>query len=65
MGFEPMELGFLRYGHDQGMGTADLDEIELLGGVSIASVARQFKPHETTELQLQWQVENAEQLLAA
>ncbi len=65
MGFDPMELGFLRYGHDQGMGTADLDEIELLGGVSIASVARQFKPHETTELQLQWQVENADQLLAA
>ena len=64
MGFEPLELGLLRYAHDLGMGTADLEEIELRG-VAIESVARQFKPHETTELQLQWQVENAAQLLAA
>ncbi len=63
MGFEPLALGLLRYGHDLGMGIADLDEIELRG-VPIASVAKQFKPHETTELQLQWQVENAESLLA-
>ena len=59
MGFEPLELGLLRYAHDLGMGIADLDEIELRGGVTIESVARQFKPHETTELQMQWQVENA------
>ncbi len=65
MGFEPLELGFLRYAHDLGMGTADLSEIELLGGVPIESVARQFKPHETTEQQLQWRVENAADLLAA
>ena len=65
MGFEPLELGLLRYAHDLGMGIADLDEIELRGGVSIDAVARQFKPHETTELQMQWQVENAAQLLAA
>lgn len=65
MGFEPLELGLLRYAHDLGMGTADLEQIELLGGVSIASIARRFKPHETTELQLQWHVENAQQLLAA
>ncbi len=65
MGFEPLELGFLRYAHDLGMGTADLSEIELLGGVPIESVARQFKPHETTEQQLQWRVENAAELLAA
>lgn len=65
MGFEPLELGFLRYAHDLGMGTADLNEIELLGDVPIESVARQFKPHETTEQQLQWRMENAAELLAA
>lgn len=64
MGFEPLELGTLRYGHDLGMGVADLDEIELRGGVAIESIARKFKPHETTGLQLQWQVENADELLA-
>ncbi len=65
MGFEPLELGLLRYAHDLGMGIADLDQIELRGGVPIASVARRFKPHETTDQQMQWQVENAAQLLAA
>lgn len=74
MGFEPLDLGLLRYGHDLGMGIADLQEIEVRGmafssqdapkAIDIESVARQFKPHETTGLQLQWQVEDAEKLLA-
>lgn len=62
MGFEPMELGLLNYGHQLGMGTADLDEIEVLG-TKIADVQRSFKPHETTPLQFQWREDGAQDLL--
>ncbi len=63
MGFEPLELGLLSYANDLEMGTADLDHIDVLGA-SIDSLARRFKPHETNDLQLQWQDEEAERYLA-
>lgn len=62
MGFEPLELGLLSYGHELGLGVADLAEIEVLG-TQIAEVQRSFKPHETTGQQLQWQEPGAEKLL--
>lgn len=64
MGFEPMELGLLNYGHMLGLGVAELDQIDVLETV-IADVAKSFKPHETTDLQLQWQRDDARELLPA
>ena len=64
MGFEPMELGLLNYGHQLGMGVADLAQIDVLE-TKIAAVQQQFKPHESTALQMQWQIPNARELLAA
>jgi uncharacterized protein (DUF362 family) len=58
MGFEPLELGLLYYANRLGLGVADLAQIEVLE-TAIASVQRNFKPHRTTELQLQWQEPNA------
>ena len=63
MGFEPLELGLLNYGHQLGMGVADLKQIDILE-TEIATVQKQFKPHETTHLQMQWQLPNARELLA-
>jgi len=63
MGFEPMELGLLSYANDLGMGTADLDHIDV-AGESIASLLRRFKPHETNALQLQWHDEEADRYLS-
>ena len=31
MGFDPMKIGFIRMAHDQGLGCADLGQIELVG----------------------------------
>lgn len=62
MGFEPMELGLLHYGHTLGMGVADLNEIEVLE-TAIADVRKSFKPHETVKLQMQWQDPHAQELL--
>ena len=53
MGFEPADLGILHYARELGFGTADLDRIEVLG-TPIEAIRTIFKPHETTELQLQW-----------
>lgn len=55
MGFEPLDLALLHYGNQLGMGIADLDQIDVLE-TAIESVRTAFKPHETTDLQLQWQV---------
>lgn len=62
MGFEPMALGLLNYGHMLGLGVADLSEIEVLETI-IEDVQQSFKPHETTDLQLQWQRDDARELL--
>lgn len=64
MGFEPLELGLLHYAHELGMGVADLAQIEVLE-TEIAQVHRAFKPHDKTDLQLQWQRPDAMEYLRA
>ena len=62
MGFEPMELGLLHYADSLGYGVGDLARIEVLG-TPIVDVAKAFKPHETTDKQLQWREASVEQFL--
>jgi hypothetical protein len=45
-----------------GLGVADLAEIEVLE-TPLGEVVVPFKPHETTDLQLQWQTADAAQWL--
>ena len=63
MGFDPQTMGTLQYARQHQLGATSLDEIEVIG-THPQAVVQSFLPHETTELQLQWQVENAAQLLA-
>jgi len=53
MGFEPLEIGYLYYLNDWGIGVADLDQIEVIGE-SISKVSREFQPHPTYEEQCKW-----------
>ncbi len=64
MGFEPLEIGLFNYANELGYGTADLNEIEIIGP-DIESVTIPFKPHETTDLQFQWQESDSSEYLAA
>ena len=64
MGFEPMEIGLFNYANQLGYGTADLTNIDIIGP-NVDSVAISFKPHETTDLQFQWQEDEASEYLAA
>lgn len=64
MGFEPLEIGLFHYAQEMGYGVADLDKIEIVGP-AVETVATSFKPHETAELQLQWQEAEPSGFLAA
>ena len=64
MGFEPLEIGLFHYANEMGYGTADLNTIDIVGP-AIDTVATTFKPHETAELQFQWQEARHAEYLAA
>lgn len=64
MGFEPMEIGLFRYADELGYGTANLEQVEVVGH-AVEDVAIAFKPHETAELQFQWQDAESSEYLAA
>ena len=53
MGFDPWELGYLRYAHEAGLGTAALDEINVVGD-PIALVRRRLVPHSNHAVQRHW-----------
>ncbi len=53
MGFEPMDISYLNYAHEQGLGTALLDEIEIVGS-SIEDVMSEFVPHPNYPTQCTW-----------
>ena len=62
MGFDPASMGTLHYASLMGDGVTDLAAIDIVG-VPLDEVRRVFKPHETTDLQLQWHREDALTLL--
>jgi uncharacterized protein (DUF362 family) len=62
MGFEPLEMALLHYAQELGYGIADLAQITVLE-TEIEAVQKSFKPHEATDLQLQWQIPNAARFL--
>lgn len=64
MGFEPLEIGLFHYANEMGYGTADLNKIDIVGS-AVETVAISFKPHETAELQFQWQEANPAEYLTA
>ena len=53
MGFEPMDISYLHYAHEEGLGIAALDEIEVVGS-SIEDVASKFVPHPNYPVQCTW-----------
>ncbi|OGD58702.1 hypothetical protein A3K78_09505 [Candidatus Bathyarchaeota archaeon RBG_13_52_12] len=53
MGFDPLDIGYLHYLNDWGIGVADLDRIKVVGE-PIEKVYRKFRPHPTYRDQLNW-----------
>jgi len=63
MGFTLPEIGYLHYCRQLGLGNADLDNIEVVGNVTPAAVARRFVPHPQHQQQRQWHHPQAAKLL--
>lgn len=53
MGFDPMEISYLYYGHQLGLGTADINDIHIVGD-SLEEVAGNFTPHSNYRTQMLW-----------
>ena len=53
MGFEPMQIGYLRLLHDRGLGIADMNEINAIGE-NPSDHRREFKPHSNYPIQQRW-----------
>ena len=53
VGFEPMEISYLYYGHQLGLGIAVLDDIEVVGN-SVEDAAGRFTPHANYPTQRLW-----------
>jgi len=53
MGFDPMTVGYLVLAHERGLGTAEMDEIQILGE-DPACLARHFRPHRNHDVQRRW-----------
>ena len=60
MGFEPMEMGLLNYAESLGIGVAELNNIDVIGG-SIKDAGQIFLPHDSTPQQLMWKEQRAEE----
>ena len=54
MGFDPRQIGYLRYAEAAGLGVADLGAIAIAGD-PIASVARRCVPHSNHAIQRHWE----------
>lgn len=63
MGFDADEVGYLHYCKKMGLGTGDLERIEIVGNATLAESTWQFRPHDTYHRQLRWQLPQAEQYL--
>jgi len=55
MGINPMQIGYLYHCYKKKLGELDLDQIEILGNVSLEEAKRKFKPHPHFQEQLNWQ----------
>ena len=63
MGFDPEEIGYLDYCKRMGLGTGNLDQIQIVGNATMTDCARQFCPHDTVRRQRRWELAHAEQYL--
>ena len=53
MGYNPLDIGYLYYADREGLGTAQLSEIEVLGS-KISEVRKTCKRHENYETEMTW-----------
>jgi uncharacterized protein (DUF362 family) len=63
MGFDADEVGYLHYCRKMGLGSGDLDRIDLVGNAPLASCVRPFRPHHAIHRQRRWRSSRVEMCL--
>ena len=63
MGFDPDDVGYLHYCKLGGLGTGDLNDIEIMGNATVEECRQPFRPHPTYREQLQWHLPSVEEYL--
>jgi uncharacterized protein (DUF362 family) len=63
MGFDPEDVGYLRYCHELDLGIGMIKRIDLVGNSAPADLRESFKPHPTLGDQLGWRVNGIERYL--
>jgi hypothetical protein len=63
MGYPLVEVGYLYYCAQIGLGQGDLNQIEVVGNIAPTDVARPFAPHPQHQQQRRWQHPQAGVLL--
>jgi uncharacterized protein (DUF362 family) len=53
MGFDPRLIGYLYFCSKDGLGEGDINKINIIGA-PLAACTREFKPHESYQVQLSW-----------
>ncbi len=63
MGFDAEHVGYLHYCRRIGLGTGDLNRIEIVGNSTLADCAHPFRPHSAIHRQRRWKLAQAEKYL--
>jgi len=63
MGFDVDEIGYLHYCSEKGLGSGNIDNIEVVGETIAECAKRKFKPHSGYKGQLKWRVDGVERYL--
>ena len=63
MGFDAETVGYLYYCKRLGLGTGDMDKIEIVGNATPADCIHPFRPHHAISRQQRWRMPEAEQYL--
>ena len=53
MGFNPWDIGYLYYANNEGLGTSEISEIEIIG-TNISDVQRHCRPHKNYPIEMSW-----------
>jgi len=61
MGFDPDDVGYLHYCKLGGLGTGDLNDIEIMGNATVEECRQPFRPHPTYREPLQWHLPSVEE----
>ncbi len=63
MGLDPTEIGYIHYCGNQGLGCHRIEELEMVGNITLEEARQPFRPHPDTAKQGRWRIRHVERYL--